>query len=170
MQFFDLKLEPNEELSSLINRLKSICTQLVYIESPFEDEDKVAVLLKALPPPYNQIVTVLKEKEHVPSLESAINSLLEERKKLGTTSKFDNQAFIVHSSHKKACQHCGKDNHKSQDCYRIKTCPHYCGKIGHASNRCYSKDKAAKDDKGKGQVSFVEDNTPTSYESDNDIC
>ena len=55
-------MEGNEDISSLINRLKSICTQLVYIQSPVDEEDQLAVLLKALPKELDQIVTVLKER------------------------------------------------------------------------------------------------------------
>ena len=90
---------------------------------------------------------------------------------------------------KAKCTHCGKDNHKSQDYYKIKTCPH-CGKTWHApTNRCYYKDKAAKQDnnkakdvsikdeenkdKGKGQLNFIEGNNPTPYDESefyDDIC
>ena len=59
MQMYGLKLEDNEDLSSLINRLKSINTQLVYVGAPLEEEeDRVAILLKALPIEYDQIVTM----------------------------------------------------------------------------------------------------------------
>ena len=64
MQLYGLTLESNENISSLINRLKSICTQLVYIQSsPVEEEDQVATLLKALAhTDFDNIVTILKEK------------------------------------------------------------------------------------------------------------
>ena len=68
-------MESSEDISSLINRLKNICTQLVYIQSPVDKEDQLAVLLKALPKEFDQIVTVLKEREPIPTLESVINSL-----------------------------------------------------------------------------------------------
>ena len=51
-----------------MNRLMSTCTQLRYIQINVEEEDKIAVLLKALPKEYIQIVTILKEKEPIPSL------------------------------------------------------------------------------------------------------
>ena len=75
MQLYSLTMHEGEGLSSLINRLKSICTQLSYIECNIEEDDKIAVLLKSLPLQYDNIVTVLKEKEPIPSLESIINSL-----------------------------------------------------------------------------------------------
>ena len=49
MQLYGLVMHEKESLSSLVNRLMSICSQLTYIESPLEEEDKIEVLLKALP-------------------------------------------------------------------------------------------------------------------------
>ena len=34
MQLYSLKMQPNEELLSLINRFKSICMQLTYVKAP----------------------------------------------------------------------------------------------------------------------------------------
>lgn len=62
LQLYKLTLHQGEDIASLINRLKSIVTQLSYIQSPVDEEDKVAILLNALPKAYNQIVTVLQEK------------------------------------------------------------------------------------------------------------
>ena len=94
MQLYGLTMEDNEDLASLINRLKSISTQLVYIQAPVPDEDKIAVLLKALPSSYSQIVTVLKETEPIPSLESVINSLQEEEKKVGSNKQPTQAAYV----------------------------------------------------------------------------
>ena len=78
MQLYKLTLHQSEDIASLINRLQSIITQLVYIQAPVDEEDKVAVLLNVLPEAYNQIVTILQEKEPAPKLEDAINSIQEE--------------------------------------------------------------------------------------------
>lgn len=137
MQLYGLTMEDNEDLASLINRLKSISTQLVYIQAPVPDEDKIAVLLKALPSSYSQIVTVLKEKEPIPSLERVINSLQEEEKKVGPNKQPNQAAYVISKSTKK-CDNCGKTNHSSKDCFLLKTCPH-CGKKGHSPNRCFFK-------------------------------
>ena len=53
MQVYGLIMQPNEDLGSLINRLKSMCTQLVYVKAPLDEEDKVAVLLNSLPQMYD---------------------------------------------------------------------------------------------------------------------
>lgn len=81
MQLYSLTMHENETLSSVVNRLKSICTQLSYIQCNIDEDDKIAILLKSLPIQYEHIVTVLKEKEPIPSLESIINSLQEEESK-----------------------------------------------------------------------------------------
>ena len=98
MQLYGLVMHEKESLSSLVNRLV-ICSQLTYIESPVEEEDKIAVLLKDLPKEYNQIVTILKEKEPIPSLESVINSLQEEYKKIHKEESAATiiGAFVVHT-------------------------------------------------------------------------
>ena len=58
-----------EDISSLVNRLMSIITQLTYIECQIPDEDQVVVLLSALPENYDNIVTVLEQKDPTPTLQ-----------------------------------------------------------------------------------------------------
>ena len=142
MQLYSLVMQENEGLSSLVNRLKSICTQLTYIECNIEDEDKIAVLLKSLPLHYDNIITVLKEKEPISSLESIVNSLQEEERKHTHQEVVTNHALYVSSSskHLKACKHCGKTNHLSSNCYKIKKCTK-CGKMGHAPEFCNTNTK-----------------------------
>lgn len=43
---------------------------------------KVVLLLKEVPKDYDQTITILKEKEHIPKLEDTINSIQEEDKKI----------------------------------------------------------------------------------------
>ena len=76
MQLYELTMQPNEDIASLVNKLKSIATQLSYVKANIDEEDLVAILLKAMPEdPFEQIVIVLKEKDPSPSLENVINSL-----------------------------------------------------------------------------------------------
>ena len=75
MAIYGLMMESGEDLANLVNRLKSLTTQLVYVQAPIEEEDQIAILLKALPDTYESIVIVLKEKEPIPSLADIINSL-----------------------------------------------------------------------------------------------
>ena len=129
-----------EDLSSLINRLKSICTQLLYIDVKVDEEDKVDILLKALSKEYDNIVTILKEKDPIPNLEDVINSLQEEEKKVKPAStKHNNGAYIVTSKGRR-CKHCKRTNHDSKDCFSILTCPH-CKKTRHPASRCFFKNK-----------------------------
>ena len=116
MQLYSLNMHDNETLSSVVNRLKSICTQLSHIECNIDEDDKIAILLKSLPMQYENIVTVLKEKEPIPSLESIIHSLQEEENKHNHTHNTNevpnSQAlFIATSQTYKSCKHCGKTNH-----------------------------------------------------------
>ena len=81
VQLYSLSMHENENLSSVVNRLKIICTQLSHIECNIDEDDKIVVLLKSLPMQYENIVTVLKEKKPIHSLESIIHSLQEEENK-----------------------------------------------------------------------------------------
>ena len=82
MQLYGLIMNDNEDLATLVNRLKSIATQLTYIKVSIEEEDLVAILLKAVPnEPYGKIVMVLKEKDPTPSLEDIINLLQDNKQK-----------------------------------------------------------------------------------------
>lgn len=142
----------------------SICSQLTHIECHAEEEDKIVVLLKSLPKEYKQIVTVLKEKDPIPSLESVINSLQEEEKKLCkegaiSSSTQDSGAYVV--SHKKflRCPHCGKDNHLASKCFKVTPCTK-CGKVGHPPHRCYS---TKGEPRRKGNINLVSNESNISY-------
>ena len=176
MQLYKLTLHQSEDIASLINRLKSILTQLSYIQSPVVDEeDKVAVLLNALPEAYNQIVTILQEKEPAPKLEDAINSIQEESRKLNKGASTSNlgEAFLV-SSKARRCKICKRTNHDTKDCYAKKTCT-ICKKTRHPpTDRCYfkdkDKDKSSKKDKGKAHIiEESDDEAHFVYESNDDI-
>lgn len=158
MQLYGLKMEPNENVSSLINRLKSLMTQLTYVKAPVDEEDAIAILLKSMPSNFDQIVTVLKEKEPIPSMESVINSLQEEEKKTTNNIYIGEGAFAVHNNMKK-CNTCGKTNHATKDCYLTKPCVH-CGKTGHPHFRCFHKNKdKGKEDKANITINEEEANT-----------
>ena len=150
-------MQPNEDIASLVNKLKSIATQLYYVKSNIDEEDLVAILLKAVPEdPFEQIVTLLKEKDPSPSLKDVINSLQDhERKK--EPKKKENGAYLI-SNAKMKCKGCGKTNHATQECFQLYPCS-ICGKKGHPASRCYQRKDAAKSkDKGKGKVNLMEDN------------
>ena len=70
MQLYSLNMHENETLSSVVNRLKRICTQLAHIECNIDKYDKIAILQKSLPMQFENIVIVLKKKEPIPSLET----------------------------------------------------------------------------------------------------
>ena len=144
-------------MRSLVDILKSIATQLSYVKANIDEENLVAILLKAVPKdPFEPIVMVLKEKDPSPSLEDVINSLHNhERKK--EPKKKENGAYLVTSA-KKKCKGCGKTNHATHECFKLNPCS-ICGKKGHPPSKCYqSNDVAKPKKKGKGKVNLMEDN------------
>ena len=164
MQLYGLIMNDNEDLATLINHLKSIATQLTYIKVSLEEEDLVAILLKAVPnEPYGRIVIVLKEKDPTPSLEDVINLLQDHKKK--KDPKQENGAYMVSSSNKPKCGECGKTNHATKDCYRLILCSNF-GKKGHPSSKCYMNEDNSK---GKAKVNDVEEHNPPEPQSSNSL-
>ncbi|KAI5081511.1 hypothetical protein GOP47_0004694, partial [Adiantum capillus-veneris] len=144
MQLYGKLIEPGEDMSSLVSRLKSICSQLTYIKCPIDNEYQIVVLLKVVPDAdVGQIVTMLKEKDPIPKIEDVINSLQEHEKKLKGSQQQAIGAYVVSSNrynhnHKRNlnCTHCGRTNHLSKaDCYEINPC-RICGKNNHATKYC----------------------------------
>ena len=68
-------MNEREDIASLVNRLRSMVTQLTYLDAQVPKEDKVVVLLGALPTSYDHIVAILEEKDPTPSLEDIVSSL-----------------------------------------------------------------------------------------------
>ena len=50
-------------------------TQLTCLDEKVSKENKLALLLRALPTSYDHIVTILEEKDPTPSLEDIVSSL-----------------------------------------------------------------------------------------------
>ena len=91
-------MEHNEDIASLVNRLKSLLTQLTYLKCNIPEDDQVAVLLSALPKVYDNIVTILEEREPEPKLQDVISSLQKEEKKhMGPASSLRG-TFVASSS------------------------------------------------------------------------
>ena len=163
-QLYKLKLEDNEDVASIVNRLKSTVTQLTYIQSGIEEEDKVAALLGALPKTFDNIVTIIEEKEPAPILQDVINSLQTEEKKHKKASPLRGGVFVAQSSI--TCYTCNKTRHVSKDCYQNIPC-HHCKKTGHPPEQCYFKDKDKTSSsssinnnnnrRNKGKINLVED-------------
>ena len=76
-----------------------------------EEEDKVSILLKAQFTPCHHLVTSLKEKTPIPTLEDVINSIQEEEKKLGLTNTIPTHGAYMVMMSKKMCYKCGKTHH-----------------------------------------------------------
>ena len=103
-----------------------------YIECHVEEEDKIATLLKSLPKDFDKIVTVLKEKELIPYLESVISSLQEAECKLHEaqpSNTTENSAYVVTTDFPKF-QHYEKSNHQASKCFKVMACDK-CGKKDH---------------------------------------
>ena len=102
-------MQLSEDIASLVNKLISIAMQLCYVKSNIDEEDLLDILLKIVPAdPFEQIVTLLEEKDPSPSLEDVINSWQDhERKK---DSKKENGAYLITNA-KKKYKGCGKTIH-----------------------------------------------------------
>ncbi|KAH7437110.1 hypothetical protein KP509_05G056600 [Ceratopteris richardii] len=146
--------------SQLLERILNICTQLASIGCNVEEEDKVAILLKALPSKYNHLVLVLKEKEPSPSLENVIHSLQEEDKKVLETPT--QEAFMVTKPTFRSCTHCGLKNHEAKDCFKLMKCSK-CGRNGHTFQRCQKKNSRT-----KGKTYVVESGSESETNEDQD--
>ena len=165
-RLYKLKLEANEDIASLVNRLKSLITQLTYIQCGVEEDDKVAALLSALLETYDNIVTIIEEKEPAPALQDVINSLQAEEKKHKKEPTVSGGVHFVSTT--KTCFTCNKKGHLSKDCYHNNPCNH-CNKTGHPPERCYFKDKKASytdkkasgnnnnKQRNKGKINLVEE-------------
>lgn len=165
-QLYKLKLEDNEEVASLVNRLKSIITQLTYIQCGIEEEDKVAALLGALPDTFDNIVTIIEEKEPAPALQDVINSIQTEENKHKKESPLRGGVYVAQSTN--TCYTCNKPDHISKDYYHNIQC-HHCKKTGHPPERCYFKDKDKKTNsssssRNKGKINLVEDSNNSDEE------
>ncbi|KAH7352687.1 hypothetical protein KP509_19G058500 [Ceratopteris richardii] len=118
MKLYSLNISPGEDIPTLC---------------PIENEDQVAILLKAVPDDkFGQIVTVLKEKDPIPRLEDVINSLQQHENKLKTHDEFTTNALVVRAT---KCIHCNRTNHLSKDCYQVNPWK-ICGKTNHATKHC----------------------------------
>ena len=165
---YKLTMLQGEDISSLVNRLMSIITQLTYIKCQIPDEDQVAVLLSALPKNFDNIVTVLEQKDPTPTLQQVINAIHEEEKKLvkKKSTGIDGAYLVSKTSFRsspsrsssasspsrfnKKCYECGKMGHLSKDCYKNKFCSN-CGVKGHHPSKCENHDR------GRGKVNLAEE-------------
>lgn len=80
-QLQKIKLEENEDIVSLVNHLKSIITQLIYIQCEVEEEDKVVALLSTLPDTYDHLITILEEKRTSSTCTSRCHKFIVRRRK-----------------------------------------------------------------------------------------
>ena len=161
-------MNEGEDIGSLVNRLRSMVTQLTYLDAQVPEEDKVAVLLGALPSSYDHIVTILEEKEPTPSLEDIVSSLQKEEKKLPSTSR--GGAYIITKSDHK-CYQCGQKGHPTKDCFCSTS-----GEKGHPPSRCL--ESGASSNKGKqaithnqklGRFNLVDDSNTEDSDSNNHV-
>ena len=77
--------------------------------------------------------------------------------------------YVSSKKHFKPCTHCGKTNHLSSNCYKVKKCIK-CNKVGHPPQFCNIKDDTLNaNQKGKSSRAIHytysdEDEEPVSYE------
>ncbi|KAI5060783.1 hypothetical protein GOP47_0025203 [Adiantum capillus-veneris] len=146
-QLYKITMIEEGDIASLVNRLKSTVMLLTYIQVEVPQDDKVAILLSALPPSYDYLVTILEEKEPPPPFQDVINSVqAEERKQRGSLTP-SGGAFLTTSSRGRhspstsstgrKCYECGRMGDVEKDCYTNNPC-NKCGKKEHPPSQCYS--------------------------------
>ncbi|MCO5594629.1 hypothetical protein L7F22_048662 [Adiantum nelumboides] len=79
MKFFCLEMKPDDNLSTFISDMKSIMTQLAFIDAKVNPDDAIAILLKSMPLEFDALVTTLTHLPD-PTWESCEAALLEDEK------------------------------------------------------------------------------------------
>ena len=121
-------MKPNTSLASHLNYMESLLTQLAGINLKMDEDICIGVLLKSLPPAYDNVSTTLTNMPE-PKLVDIKASLLEEEKKLKSkeepsTSK-DEQMLYVNNRYKGKkeplfCDFCKRTGHTEKFCHARK--------------------------------------------------
>ena len=102
--------------------MAELFNELSIIGAPMEEEDKVVTLLASLPDSFNMLVTALKVKAEVPSMEVVTERLIHEDRKANERETASSEKLLLGKKSKKKGPQC-----------------HGCGKFGRS--RRYSKER-----------------------------
>lgn len=131
IEYFRLQLSQGESLSSHLNHMKSLLTQLTGIKMKMDEDIQIVVLLESLPEDFSTLVTTLTNLPK-PTLKDVEASLLEEENKMKRSHvvSYDNAYY---TNNKKPVK--GSTSKVS----KVKC--HFCGREGHIEKNCFIKQK-----------------------------
>ncbi|KAA0045094.1 putative mitochondrial protein [Cucumis melo var. makuwa] len=132
----------NQEVGQSVNKylatLQPIWTQLDQAKiSP--DHIRLIKVLMGLRPEYESVRAALLHRNHLPSLDAAVQEILFEKKRLGLVSSlpFDVALATTHlrlANETSFCKNCKLHDHKFANCPTIEC--RYCHKRGHILDNC----------------------------------
>ena len=123
-----MRLKEGESVQDHVKAITEIFNELLVIGDNIDDADRVVYLLASLPDSYEMLVTALEASVEVPNMETAIEWLLHEERKMKEKDQRSISAAtpqeVMSVRHKKRglrCYFCNKLGHKQQNCYMICT-------------------------------------------------
>lgn len=152
IEFFSLELKEGDAIGAFISHMKGLMAQLASVNARMDEDDAVAVLLKAVKKVYPTLVTTLKNIPN-PTLEGVIQSCLDEEKRpkgaaesSNATTSSTNEQALSHQVVKIKCAHCKKVGHLASNCwikYPNKMKCNKCKQTGHITSKCPNKESEA---------------------------
>ena len=137
-----LQLKEGQSVQEHVKALTEIFNELSVIGDNIDDEDRVIYLLASLPDSYEILVTALEANTEVPNMETVIERLLHEERKL----KEKNQDSLPSRNSKEEAM---TVMHKK----RGPRC-HFCNKFGHIQRNCREREKKSALERG-GSNSYL---------------
>ena len=124
-----LKLKEGQSIQEHVKNMTEIFNELAIIGDNISDEDRVVYLLASLPESFDVLVTALEANATVPEMETVMERLLHEERKL----KEKDPSITTESEGAMTLKH----RRKGSRC-------HYCYKFGHIQRNCREKEKKQK--------------------------
>jgi hypothetical protein len=163
-KFYHSEMKPQENPEAYVKRVCDLVRRLDDAGVGVDEHAKTTVFLDGLTPEYNTIVEVLTAGDTLPTIDEAIERILQQADRKVTSQPTTTEEGLAASTrlslikcyncnkkgHKKSecrsrksypkCKHCDRNNHLEENCYKIVPCSK-CGKHGHGANWCRSADK-----------------------------
>jgi len=119
-KLFSLRLKDGESVQQHVKALTEVFDTLSVIGDPITEEDRVVHLLASLPEAYDMIVTALESSSNVPVMETVIERLLHEERKMKERDGDSGDSGKVFAAYRAKrvfkCHYCGKPGHLKRDC------------------------------------------------------
>ena len=120
-----LRLKEGHSVQEHVKALTEIFNELSVVGDNVSDEDRVVYLLASLPNSYEMLVTALEANTEVPNMETVIERLLHEERKIkekdqGSLPSGDSKEEAMTLKHKKRGPRC-----------------HFCNRFGHIQRNCH---------------------------------